>query len=293
MYRALSGMLPLTVLALLITLSNINQLFPVFQRHFYRSREQSLDVGSILSPRHVSSEQLHVSHASEEKQSLRQKLSNLELELKASELVKKSSSIDNLQSSADENCNPSSAQKQPLIKKRSSNLRDAHRLGDCEPRRSSKDSSERKSTDPSSKDDCIMCIQEKSEISVRADPVKASTNESSVFTSTDQSEAEKQPGRSSFITTRKAGRIGASEQRTANKRIVSDCLDNRLDARLDARVQRSKSDAQNKVTNEDFVSDTNVKVKHNRIGSKIIKRSMSFNRIFNYSMLSRSKEYRL
>jgi len=237
----------------------------------------------------VSSEQLHVSHASEEKQRLRKKLSNLELELKASELVKNSSSIDNLHSSAD----PSSAQKQPLIKKRSSNLRDAHRLGDCEPRKSSKDSSERKSTDASSNDNCIMCIKEKSEMSVRGDRVKASTNESSVFTSTDQSEAEKQPGRSSFITTRKAGRIGASEQRTANKRIVSDCLDNRLDARLDARVQRSKSDAQNKVTNEDFVSDTNVKVKHNSIGSKIIKRSMSFNRIFNYSMLSRSKEYRL
>merc|ERR1712098_378326 len=148
--------------------------------------------------------------------------------------------------------------------------RDVHRTGDDDTRKSSKDSSGRKPTDDSSKDNCIMCIKEKSEMSGRSARTSVSTNESSELTATDQSEAWKLSSRSSLVKGRKAGKLGPSEQRPANKRIVSDCLDNR-----DARVQRSKSDAQSKVTNEDFIRD-NIKVKNNNsLSSKIIKRSMS------------------
>jgi len=57
------------------------------------------------------------------------------------------------------------------------------------------------------------------------------------------------------------------------------------------KVDRSKSDAQEKIRNEKEEPDT-VKSKTNS-SSKFIKRSRSFSRIFSYSMLNRSKEYRL
>jgi len=58
---------------------------------------------------------------------------------------------------------------------------------------------------------------------------------------------------------------------------------------LDNSLHRSKSDAQEKILNEKEVNE-NVKTKSS---SKFIKRSRSFHRIFSYSMLNRSKEYRL
>ena len=57
------------------------------------------------------------------------------------------------------------------------------------------------------------------------------------------------------------------------------------------KVDRSKSDAQDKVRKEKGEGDL-VKNKSGS-SSKFIKRSRSFSRIFNYSMLNRSKEYRL
>ena len=63
-----------------------------------------------------------------------------------------------------------------------------------------------------------------------------------------------------------------------------------LDAR-DNKLQRSQSDAQDSLTSAHHHSDNNTV--RNKLSSKIIKRSMSFNRIFNNSMLGRSKEYRL
>eukprot|EP00092_Neocalanus_flemingeri_P005556 GFUD01005987.1.p1 GENE.GFUD01005987.1~~GFUD01005987.1.p1 ORF type:complete len:168 (-),score=33.71 GFUD01005987.1:380-883(-) len=60
---------------------------------------------------------------------------------------------------------------------------------------------------------------------------------------------------------------------------------------VDNKVHRSKSDAQDKILNEKEVHE-NVKIKTNS-SSKFIKRSRSFHRIFSYSMLNRSKEYRL
>lgn len=59
----------------------------------------------------------------------------------------------------------------------------------------------------------------------------------------------------------------------------------------DIKVDRSKSDAQDKVRKEKEVADP-VKNKSSS-SSKFIKRSRSFSRIFSYSMLNRSKEYRL
>ena len=53
-----------------------------------------------------------------------------------------------------------------------------------------------------------------------------------------------------------------------------------------SKVQRSKSDAQDK-------DIEGVKSKNSSLSSRLIKRSMSFNRIFSSSVLSRSKQYRL
>merc|ERR1711997_728349 len=63
---------------------------------------------------------------------------------------------------------------------------------------------------------------------------------------------------------------------------------------IDSKVQRSKSDAQDKALEEDLsIYIQGLKSKNSTISSKLIKRSKSFNRIFSYSMLNRSKEYRL
>ena len=72
------------------------------------------------------------------------------------------------------------------------------------------------------------------------------------------------------------------EQRTVRRSFL-DTRDNKL--------QRSQSDAQDSLTSAHHHSDNNTV--RNKLSSKIIKRSMSFNRIFNNSMLGRSKEYRL
>lgn len=85
-----------------------------------------------------------------------------------------------------------------------------------------------------------------------------------------------------------------SEQRLANKRPVSGCQRSVTDLN---RIQRSKSDAQDKHGGDHLGVSQPGAVRNNRntnsISSKLIKRSMSFNRIFNSSMLSKSKEYRL
>ena len=95
-------------------------------------------------------------------------------------------------------------------------------------------------------DNCIMCLQERADISDRND---------------------------SKVT------APAQKRFTANRKTVND-----------SKVQRSKSDAQDKAVVGDI---QDLKSKHNIISSKLIKRSMSFNRIFSSSMLNRSKEYRL
>ena len=74
---------------------------------------------------------------------------------------------------------------------------------------------------------------------------------------------------------------------TRGGRTRASCREESVNA--DIRVDRSKSDAQDKVRKEKEEADT---VK-NKSSSKFIKRSRSFSRIFNYSMLNRSKEYRL
>ena len=254
-------------LASLLTLSNINQSFPIFQRNFYRSRDQSLDVGSVLSG--GSLEPPLEDTEEEERRRMRRKLEHLELELKAAELVTRTSISDNSSSSSKHEMTSNSTnyipiQKQQVVRKRSSQKREApqpktdglQRLS----RKNSRDISD-SAVNPNKgeelKENCIMCINEKTEISER-----------------NYNQFQQRP---------------SSRQRTANKRFVGDGRSS------DGKVQRSKSDAQDKVHNEDFKSDNDARFNKssNSISSKIIKRSMSFNRIFNYSMLSRSKEYRL
>ena len=81
-------------------------------------------------------------------------------------------------------------------------------------------------------------------------------------------------------------KTSSSEQRLGNKRPASGSQPSVTELN---RLQRSKSDAGDH-TDPGPIMRTN---KPNTISSKLIKRSMSFNRIFNSSMLSRSKEYRL
>jgi len=75
---------------------------------------------------------------------------------------------------------------------------------------------------------------------------------------------------------------------TRGGRTRASCREESVNA--DIRVDRSKSDAQDKVRKEKEEADT---LKNKSSSSKFIKRSRSFSRIFNYSMLNRSKEYRL
>ncbi len=83
-------------------------------------------------------------------------------------------------------------------------------------------------------------------------------------------------------------KTSSSEQRLGNKRPASGCQPSVTELNIN-RLQRSKSDAGDHL-DPGPIMRTN---KPNTISSKLIKRSMSFNRIFNSSMLSRSKEYRL
>ena len=133
----------------------------------------------------------------------------------------------------------------------------------------------------SSTDNCIMCIQERSEGTVTKFEGKV-------------------PGRGLV----RQQRCSSKEQRLVSRRSLQDYTsDNSTVQRFEGiepvrrrfegiapvkNVQRSKSDAQDKL---DFISDRqSVRTK---FSSKIIKRSMSFNRIFSNSMLGRSKEYKL
>lgn len=168
----------------------------------------------------------------EEQQRIRRKLENLELELKAAELVtrKPPSEQDNLNDiSHDEAVNHNTVRQQKTARR-------THKREAPQPRGSS----------AQLEDNCIMCLQERADISDR--------NDSKVTA----------PGQKRF---------------TANRKTVND-----------SKVQRSKSDAQDKAVVGDI---QDLKSKHNIISSKLIKRSMSFNRIFSSSMLNRSKEYRL
>ena len=66
----------------------------------------------------------------------------------------------------------------------------------------------------------------------------------------------------------------------------------------DNRVHRSKSDAQEKSLHENEPNDSVKPKSISNVGmstgsSKSVKRSLSFSRILNYSLLNRSKEYRL
>ena len=225
-----------------LTLSNINKCFHIFQRNFYRSRDHSnnsLGSGSVLSTEQQG-----------DQDRLRRKLENLELELKAAELVRRVPvrPLGNLNDiSNDDVVNHNiitqpSAPSVPTVKKRSSQKREAPQPQGLR---------EKKRLEDQQKDDCIMCLKERAEISEKNDS-KLST---------------------------------CSEQRySANKKMV-----------IDSKVQRSKSDAQDKASEEEDLSNyiQGLKSKNSTISSKLIKRSKSFNRIFSYSMLNRSKEYRL
>ena len=196
---------------------------------------------------------------------MRRKLEHLELELKAAELVTRTSISDNSSSSSkheltNTTTNNIPIQKQQVVRKRSSQKREAPQPKTDGLQRLSRKNSRDVNEEEEPKENCIMCIKEKTEMS--------EMNYNNQF--------QQRP---------------SSRQRTANKRFDGD---GRSSSSSDGKVQRSKSDAQDKVHNEDFKSDNDARLKNsNSISSKIIKRSMSFNRIFNYSMLSRSKEYRL
>ena len=180
----------------------------------------------------------------ERSQSMRRKLEHLEMELRAAELV--TSEVKSERQSKP-------VQHPPVVRKRSSHKREAP----PRPAMTRKHSSESKaSIDEEEKENCVMCIRERSE------------------------------------SLRPRMKTSSSEQRLGNKRLASGCQPN--DSELN-RIQRSKSDAGDHLGAS---IDLGPVMRSNRntantISSKLIKRSMSFNRIFNSSMLSRSKEYRL
>ena len=218
-----------------LTLSNINKCFHIFQRNFYRSRDHSnnsLGSGSVLSM-----------EKQEDQDRLRKKLENLELELKAAELVTRMplGNLNDISNDDVTNHNIIIQPTVPTVKKRSSHKREAPQPQGLR---------EKKRLEDEQEDSCIMCLQERAEISEKNDS-KLST---------------------------------CSEQRySANKKMV-----------IDSKLQRSKSDARDKSLEEDLsISIQGLKSKNSTISSKLIKRSKSFNRIFSYSMLNRSKEYRL
>ena len=176
----------------------------------------------------------------ERSQSIRRKLELLEMELRAAELVTSEVKM--------ERSKP--VQHPPVIRKRSSQKREAPPRPTMNVVR--KTSSETKASidEEEEKENCIMCIRERSE------------------------------------SLRPRMKTSSSEQRLSNKRPASGCQPSVTEL---SRIQRSKSDAGDHL-DPGPIMRTN---KPNTISSKLIKRSMSFNRIFNSSMLSRSKEYRL
>ena len=218
-----------------LTLSNINKSFHIFQRNFYRSRDHSnnsLGSGSVLN-----------TEKHEDQDRLRKKLENLELELKAAELVTRMP-LGNLNDISNDdviNDNIVTQPTVPTVKKRSSHKREAPQPQGLRDKKRLEDEQE---------EGCIMCLKERAEISEKKDS--------------------------------KLWKY--SEQRySANKKMA-----------IDSKLQRSKSDAQDKALEEDLsISIQGLKSKNDTISSKLIKRSKSFNRIFSYSMLNRSKEYRL
>ena len=186
----------------------------------------------------------------ERSQSMRRKLEHLEMELRAAELV-----TSEVKSERQSERQRQPVQHPPVVRKRSSHKREAP----PRPAMTRKHSSETKaSIDEEEKENCVMCIRERSE----------------------------------SLRPRMKTKTSSSEQRLGNKRPASGCQPN--DSELN-RIQRSKSDAGDHLGAS---IDLGPVMRSNRnaantISSKLIKRSMSFNRIFNSSMLSRSKEYRL
>jgi len=183
---------------------------------------------------------------------MRRKLEHLEMELRAAELV---TSEVKMERQSERQSKP--VQHPPVVRKRSSHKREAPPRPAMTVTR--KHSSETKASideGEEEKENCIMCIRERSE------------------------------------SLRPRMKTSSSEQRLGNKRPASGCQP--TDSELN-RIQRSKSDAGDHLgASGDLgpVRRTNRNTA-NTISSKLIKRSMSFNRIFNSSMLSRSKEYRL
>ena len=181
----------------------------------------------------------------ERSQSMRRKLEHLEMELRAAELVTSEVKM--------ERSKP--VQHPPVIRKRSSQKREAPPRPNMNVAR--KTSSETKASidEEEEKENCIMCIRERSE------------------------------------SLRPRMKTSSSEQRLGNKRPASGCQPSVTEL---SRIQRSKSDAGAHLGMSDLGPGMRTnKNTANTISSKLIKRSMSFNRIFNSSMLSRSKEYRL
>ena len=219
------------LLLLALTLSNINKYFHIFQRNFYRSRDpsnNSLGSGSVLN----------------DEDRLRKKLENLEMELKAAELVTRPAvcQLDDLNDiSGDIIIKQPSVHTVNTLKKRKSHKREAP-----QPRVLA----EKESKEEQQQDNCILCLKEKAEIS--------DNNEWKVLATSDL-------------------------RYSPNKKMT-----------IDSSLQRSKSDARDNALEEDLSSYIHgLKSKNSSISSKLIKRSKSFNRIFSYSMLNRSKEYRL
>merc|ERR1712183_387865 len=177
----------------------------------------------------------------EDQDRLRKKLENLELELKAAELVTRGPvcPLGNLNDiSTDDVINHNIILQPsvptmvptivPTIKKRSSQKREAPQPQGLR---------EKKRLEDGEEDNCIMCLKERAEISEKND----------------------------------SNLSRCSEQRySANKKMV-----------IDSKVQRSKSDAQDKALEEDLsIYIQGLKSKNSTISSKLIKRSKSFNRIF-------------
>ena len=180
----------------------------------------------------------------ERSQSMRRKLEHLEMELRAAELVTSEVKM--------ERSKP--VQHPPVIRKRSSQKREAPPRPVMSVARKTSSETQASIDEEEEKENCIMCIRERSE------------------------------------SLRPRMKTSSSEQRLGNKRPASSCQPSVTEL---SRIQRSKSDAGDLgVSNLGPVMRTN-KNSANTISSKLIKRSMSFNRIFNSSMLSRSKEYRL
>lgn len=183
---------------------------------------------------------------------MRRKLETLEMELRAAELVTSEVKVER----SERQSKP--VQHPPVVRKRSSHKREAPPRPAMTVTR--KHSSETKASideGEEEKENCIMCIRERSE------------------------------------SLRPRMKTSSSEQRLGNKRPASGCQPS--DSELN-RIQRSKSDAGDHLGASCDLGPVMRRTNRNTantISSKLIKRSMSFNRIFNSSMLSRSKEYRL